>query len=108
MVEKAEKREYLRESRNATIVYSDYTSENYKYAVMHNSSPDGMCFTSDYPLQPGSDICVKPADVSVQDFEPDEKDGMRAEVLWCNKMGDGDISFYGIGIQYYEPARKVP
>ncbi len=101
----AEKRANKRRRKYATIIYSEKSSNNYKDAIMHNSSHEGMCFTSDFPLKPGSNISVKIADALIDDLGPEAKDGMLAEVKWCNKMGDTDVSFYGVGIEYHEPLK---
>ena len=101
-----EKRAYRRHYHFTEVKYSDYASNSYHSAKMHNHSLDGLCFTSEYPIQTGSDICVKIEDESIEHFGIVDKDGYRAEVIWCNQVGDPEVRFYEIGAQYYETLKK--
>ncbi len=102
MSKSTDERNYYRHDRYATIYYGKYPSSKYKYALMHNKSKGGMCFTTDAPLNQGTDICIKVSDEWTNDIGYWDTAGHRATVIWCNEMGDAEISFYGIGVEFYD------
>ena len=76
----------------------------YTYGKMVNSSGRGLCFESDYPIQPGSDIHMKIADSANSDYRDFETtcDSQTGTVKWCRQMTRKGSRYYGIGVELVE------
>ncbi len=99
-----ERRAYKRSNMDSWINYSYYGTEHQLEAKMLNCSLGGLQFNADLPIEPGSYISIMMADESEESSWPWQKDqeSRCAEVAWCNRMGDEDLNYYGIGVKYYE------
>jgi len=103
----AEKRTYERHSYTASIVFSYLNKEHCFEAQTLNHCAEGMCFKSNFFLQPGATVYIK-----VKKFHPNNSctglcRGLRsatlAKVKWCDEKLDADVFSYGVGVKYYEP-----
>ena len=79
------KRFYSRNPYDAPIMYTDYDTENYYLAKMHNSCLGGVYFESERALQPESDICIKMVTHPSEEPGPEACKACRARVKWCEK-----------------------
>lgn len=103
----AEKRACERHSYTASIAFSYFNKEHCFEAQTLNHSAGGMCFKSNFFLQPGATVYIR-----VKKFHPNNSctglcHGLRsvtlAEVKWCDEELDTDVFSYGVGVKYYEP-----
>jgi hypothetical protein len=103
----AEKRDCERHSYTAPIAFSYFNKEHCFEAQTLNHSAGGMCFKSNFFLQPGATVYIR-----IKKFVPNNScaglcHGLRsvtlAEVKWCDEELDADVFSYGVGVKYYEP-----
>ena len=97
----SEKRTSERFTHDAPIVYAYHNSDQFFPAIMCNFCKGGMCFQTDTPVHPGSDIYVM-----MEEFAPDAigaeiYEGYLAQVRWCQVLPDVDPAQYQIGVKYY-------
>ena len=96
------------------LTHRDYAryhknSYYYTYGKMVNSSGKGLCFESDYPIQPGSDISMKIGD----DLDSDYKDfntkyeSQNGKVKWCRQMNRAGNQYYDIGVEIITKNNKA-
>ena len=103
----AEKRACERHSYTAPIAFSYFNKEHCFESQTHNHCDVGMCFKSNFFLQPGATVYIR-----VKKFHPNgtcsgDCQGLRsvtlAEVKWCKDFLNESEPFYEIGAKYYEP-----
>jgi len=85
-----DKRHQNRNGFDTPVVYTDGASDHYHDAVMCNFSEDGMCFESDTPMEPGTELYIKTVDFCSTN---------KCKVAWCHKIGSGDDEKYDIGLK---------
>ena len=92
-----ENRKEKRIRQYGTIMISDEPSQYFSYAKINNISGDGMCFESDRPFIPGSNIGIRYDNAP---FKTAPKE-YRATVLWCKPLtGENALLSYGVGVAY--------
>ena len=94
------RRKCSRHFGNVPILYAGYDSECYNKAVMRNSSPDGMYFESNSPIQPRDDLYIKIQGQRSRSIEPEPYEAFRARVKWCSELAGDKMPNYGAGVQY--------
>lgn len=90
MKETKNKRHEERSDFDTQVVYTDGSADHYHDAMMCNFSEDGMCFESDTPMEPGTEVSIKTVH-----FPSTNK----CKVAWCHKVGSGDDEKYDIGLK---------
>lgn len=98
-------RAYARYYHESHITYVNMESGNHHYAKMTNNSVDGMSFSSDTELVPGSDISIKMKYFSPNIYSRNTENGCQAKVVWCTKNSNNNNSHYSkydIGVKYTE------
>ena len=102
----AEKRACERWNHTALIAFSYFNKEHCFEAQTLNHCAGGMCFKSNFLLQPGAIVYIR-----VKNFHPNNSctglcHGLRtvtlAEVKWCDEELDADVFSYRAGVKYYE------
>ena len=86
--------------------YARYHKNSYYYTCgkMVNSGGGGLCFESDYAIQPESDICIKMTDKlhsGSKNFET-EYQLHNGKVKWCRQMKRAGNPCYGVGVEIIE------
>ncbi len=103
----AEKRACERHSYTAPIVFSYFNKENCFEAQTFNLCAGGMCFKSNFFLQPGATDYIRVKKIDPNNSSTGLCDGLRsvtlAQVKWCDEELDADVFSYGVGVKYYEP-----
>lgn len=76
-------------------------SSYYTRGKMVNCGGGGLCFESDYAIQPGSDIFIKMEDVfhSHANDRGTEYRLHSGRVKWCRQMSRAGASYYGVGVE---------
>jgi hypothetical protein len=86
--------------------YARYRKNTYYYTrgKMVNTGGGGLCFESEYAIQPGSDISIKMSGDLTSSFEDHGTDYMlhNGKVKWCRQMDKPDGKCYGIGVEIVE------
>ena len=105
MTTNAEKRACERHSYTAPITFSYFNKEQCFDAQSLNHCVEGMCFKSNFFLQPKATVYIR-----VKRFHPHNScnaacHGLRlvtlAEVKWCKELDVGKV-YYGVGVKYFE------
>ncbi len=96
-----EKRSFKRHEFKALNTYSRSDTDDFQAATTVNYSLDGMYIEAQYPAEPGTKICIKMENCSLNN-----SNGYHAEVKWCKKMDCSDEACYGIGVQYAKPLSR--
>ena len=103
----SDKRAFERRNCNALIAFSYFNQTNNYDARVLNSGTGGMCFQSDFFLQPGATVCIRVKEYPCSDSLKDSADGLRcmslAEVKWCNELPEAESAAYGVGVKYQAP-----
>jgi hypothetical protein len=92
---------------NAPIVFSFFSTRFWheRESTTRNHSKDGMCFVSDQPLTPGTNLFIRVAEHPDSDSGIDQGAGLRsstlANVKWCRDLSDGQRICYCVGVRYY-------
>ena len=103
-----EKRACERRTHTSRIAFSYFNQESSFDSQTLNHCLSGMCFKSNFPLQPGATLCIR-----VKRFNPNVSctgfsAGLRlvtlAEVKWCSEVAGENTSQYVIGAKYFAPA----
>lgn len=105
MIVEKDRRAYSRYFKNLPITYVNLESGHQFEGKMHNTSMNGMCFTSKEEIGLGTNLCVKMEHFSPDIYNADLSRGSHAEVIWCQRMGkksDSDIPGYEIGVRHQE------
>ncbi len=97
------RRVYARNYRKSSITYTCCETDKNHKVQMLNSSIGGMCFKSKIPLKRGTEILVEKADNGSAELVTLESKDYPSKVKWCNEISNSDTSYFGIGVQYYEP-----
>ena len=103
----AEKRAGGRHSYTAQIVFSYFNKEHCFDAQTLNHSAGGMCFKSNFFVQPGSTVYIRVKKFAQSNSRTGLCHGLRsvtlAEVKWRDEELDARLFPYGVGVKYYEP-----
>ena len=103
----AEKRACERHRYTASIAFSYFNKEHFFEAQTLNHSAGGMCFKSNFFLQPGAIVYIRIKKIAPNNSCTGLCHGLRsvtlAEVKWCDEEFDADVFSYGVGVKYYEP-----
>jgi hypothetical protein len=92
---------------NASIIFSLFSSRFWREypSKTLNYSKDGMCFESDQPLTPGTNLFIRVVEHPNSDFGIDQSVCLRsstlAEVKWCSDLSDKHGICYSVGVRYY-------
>ena len=92
---------------NAPIVFSSFSTRFWHEceSTTRNHSKDGMCFESDHPLTPGTDLFIRVAKHPNSDSAIDQGARLRsstlARVKWCQDLSDAHRICYCVGVRYY-------
>ena len=74
---------------------------------MVNYSHDGLYFEADSAIQAGTSILIRVLENLDVDTAPELREGFRSvtlgEVKWCKEFISEGMTYYGIGVRYYEP-----
>ena len=90
----------------APIIYSEHDTDGFLPANMINISDGGMCFESQYEVNPQADVCIwleKKVQISLKDIQV--YNFYRSRVLWCREINKG--SGLGIGVQHVNKAQSL-
>jgi hypothetical protein len=102
-----EKRHAERRRHVAPISFSYFNKEPCFDAQTFNCSSGGMCFKSKFFLKPGTIVCIRSKNSNPNGFGNGVVEELRsmtlAEVKWCREIHDGDVSAYGVGVNYFPP-----
>jgi hypothetical protein len=83
----------------STRFWHEYTS------ITRNHSKDGMCFESNRPLAPGTNLFIRLDKQPNLDSDISESEWLRnstlAEVRWCRELPNEPETGYYIGVRYY-------
>jgi hypothetical protein len=99
-------RTFERLNHEAPVLHSYIDTVHYHAGRMYNYSPDGMCFVSNSPIDPGSEIMVKMEFYSPIICGSEACENYRAKVVWCREVKDVYASYYGkyeVGVNYLRP-----
>jgi len=72
--------------------------------LIHNLSEDGMCFETDYEIEPDRIIYVRLVDNAPGTFNPGVNEVVPARVIWCRKTSAGASGRYGVGVRFLTTA----
>ena len=105
MTRDTKKRRHTRYNYENPIMYCCYYENPYCYygAKMVNYSNGGLYFESNYPLNPGSYLCVNRSQTSPGDYHDEIYKVHRMEVKWCHKLGENHKTGYGVGVKHIDP-----
>ena len=102
----AEKRACERHNYTTPIAFSYFNKEHCFEAQTINHCAGGMCFTSNFFLQPGATVYIRVKKIHPNSFCTGLCHGLRsatlAEVKWCDKKLGDDVFSFGVGVKYYE------
>lgn len=99
----SDKRTDTRVASNTPIIFSLFSTRFWKEypSTTRNHSESGMCFESDHPLTPGSNLFIRAAKQPDSVSAVPLRSTTLAEVKWCRKLTDGHTSAYRVGARYY-------
>jgi len=104
----SDKRAFERRNCNALIAFSYFNQTNSYDAKVLNYGAGGMCFQSNFFLQPGATVCIRVKEFQFFSSQKDNGDGLRcmsiAEVKWCNELPGAESDAYDVGVIYQAPA----
>ena len=99
-----DRRKYARLDLKSKVFVSiletdDNNPPNKFEAIGNNIGVEGICFTSDQPLDPGMIL-----DMEIVLPDSDEPISVEGKVMWCNPSPDpeGDCQTYDTGIQFLD------
>ena len=103
-----EKRTCNRYRHTVPIAVSYFNQAQYFNAQIQNHSPGGMCFKSNYALQPGTVVYIRVKKVHPNGSSTGIGEGLRmvtlAKVKWCMDEPDAPAYSYRLGVKYFEEA----
>jgi len=103
-----EKRVCERRNHTSRIAFSYFNQESSFDTQTLNHCLYGMCFKSNFPLQPGATLCIRVKKFNSNVSCTDLSEGLRlvtlAEVKWCSEVAGENTSQYLIGVKYFAPA----
>ena len=91
-----EQRKYKRVQYHAHIAIARSDSDSYFPGKIGNYSQQGLYFTSNAEIDPGSEINIKWIDSVPSIFDSQWKDFCRAEVIWYKQRKDDSIFDFGV------------
>ena len=107
MKSNAEKRACERHSYAADIGFSYFNKKHSYNAEILNLGLNGMCFKSNFSLQPGATICIRLKKIHPNGSCSGYCEGLRSvalvEIKWCNELPGNEAAYYGVGAKYFGP-----
>ena len=102
-----EKRACERRNHTSRIAFSYFNQESSFDTQTLNHCLHGMCFKSNFPIQPDATLCIRVKKFNPNGSRNSVSDGLRsvtlAEVRWCDEVLDPGAFSYEVGVKYYEP-----
>ena len=102
-----EKRHAERCQHMALISFSYFNKESNFEARTLNFGPGGMCFKSNFFLEPGTIVLIRLKKSNLNGLGNGVSEGLRsltlAEVKWCKEIHDIDVPAYSVGVRYFPP-----
>ena len=106
MEDVTEKRNSDRHPCEVPVIWSYFNRDQVYNGRKLNYSREGVYFESDTPPRPGATILIKRHYGSEENCVFEMREGYReiilGEVRWCNEIRDGDNTYCGVGVQYFE------
>ncbi|MBI9082116.1 MAG: PilZ domain-containing protein [Desulfobacterales bacterium] len=97
MASRSDRRESPRRAFKAPIAYARTRRQRFHGAKMTDCSADGIRFVSELALRPGAEVMVRTIDPS---SAKEASEAYRAEIVWCNRFLDNDVSWYLVGARF--------
>lgn len=97
MTSKTDRRESPRRAFNAPIAYARIRRQRFHGAKMTDCSEDGIQFISELAIRPGAEVVVRAIDPS---SIKKASEACRAEIVWCSRFLDNDVSWYLVGARF--------
>ena len=101
-----EKRNCDRHPCEVPVIWSYFNRDQVYSGRKLNYSREGVYFESETPPRPGATILIKRHYGSEDNCVFEMREGYReiilGEVRWCNEIRDGENTYYGIGVHYFD------
>jgi len=103
-----ERRSFSRQNFSAPLEISHFADRKRKDAELINHSEGGMCIRSRVKYNPSMSLFVRVKNFKSNDACIGDCNGLRsislADVKWCQKVDDVELSYFKIGLQFCPPA----
>jgi hypothetical protein len=105
--QKADQRADARLVSKFPIIFSFFSTRFWHEhtSMTRNHSRDGMCFESNHPLAPGTNLFIRLDKQPSLDSGISQSEWLRnstlAVVRWCRELSDERKTGYCIGVRYY-------
>jgi len=90
-------------SGSITLSFTPYSCSGIKARLL-NYSDCGLCFSSEYPLAPGTTVFIRASDENYTNLDCDAACQLRtmgvATIKWCREMKRKDRTDHEIGAAY--------
>jgi hypothetical protein len=107
VTDQTEKRTRDRHNQKAYITWTYFNTDHFFRGKLLNYSESGLCFESEFKLQPGATIYIRLDKFLTDPSDCKFHEGVRTvtlgEAKWCKEIYVVGSHKYAIGIKYYQP-----
>lgn len=109
MEKSTERRQFMRFSYGAPILFSPADADRYHGSKLYDTSLGGIRFITNQVLSPGAEVRVRKELVPHAGSPPAMDREFSAQVVWCREVASVYDSYYGryeVGIKFPEPLQQ--
>ncbi len=100
-------RSFKRTVHQVPIQYALLDSDKFHPARTYNFSPDGLCYETRQPLNPGTDVCILMENYSPGLPGPEAYRSYVASIRWIQTLSNNGIESYAAGARFVARSHDI-